>query len=194
MAEKDKKQDAMPPSNATPEEIGEFWDTHSLADYWDETSEVDFQVNLKPKHDQVPVEREAFDPISTSSTEPDASAQKENLAINTSDKTKPDQLPATEDALNTLLGVVANFISTLDLPASIIRNASKAFGQLCSALVNVPVGALERRSAEKRAESEARIKIIEENAAQIAGQMKVSPEYALKAGNKFAEKNNSGTD
>ena len=25
----------MPPPNATPEEIGEFWDTHSLADYWD---------------------------------------------------------------------------------------------------------------------------------------------------------------
>ena len=49
MAEKDKKRDPMPPPNATPEEIGEFWDNHSLADYWDETNEVDFQVNLKPK-------------------------------------------------------------------------------------------------------------------------------------------------
>ena len=37
----------MPPPDATPEEIGEFWDTHSLADYWDETHEVEFQVNLK---------------------------------------------------------------------------------------------------------------------------------------------------
>ena len=44
----------MPPPNATPEEIGEFWDTHSLADYWDETNEVDFQVNLKPKHNLIP--------------------------------------------------------------------------------------------------------------------------------------------
>ena len=38
----------MPPPDATPEEIGEFWDTHDLADYWDETHEVEFQVNLKP--------------------------------------------------------------------------------------------------------------------------------------------------
>ena len=44
---KNKKRDPMPPPNATPEEIGEFWDTHSLADYWDETHEVEFHVNLK---------------------------------------------------------------------------------------------------------------------------------------------------
>ncbi|MDD9974465.1 MAG: hypothetical protein OXU27_10690 [Candidatus Poribacteria bacterium] len=37
----------MPPPDATPKEIGEFWDTHSLADYWDETHEVEVQVNLK---------------------------------------------------------------------------------------------------------------------------------------------------
>ncbi len=29
----------MPPPDATPEEIGEFSDTHSLADYWNETYE-----------------------------------------------------------------------------------------------------------------------------------------------------------
>jgi len=28
----------------TPEEIGDFWDTHSLADYWDQTHEVEFEV------------------------------------------------------------------------------------------------------------------------------------------------------
>ena len=39
----------MPPPDATPEEIGEFWDMHSLADYWDETHEVEFQVNLKSR-------------------------------------------------------------------------------------------------------------------------------------------------
>lgn len=31
----------------TPKEIGEFWDSHSLADYWDETHEVDFEVRAK---------------------------------------------------------------------------------------------------------------------------------------------------
>ena len=47
MGEKDIKRDPIPSSDATPEEIGEFWDTHSLADYWDETHEVEFKINLK---------------------------------------------------------------------------------------------------------------------------------------------------
>ena len=46
---KNKRQDPMPPPDATPEEIGEFWDTHDLADYWDETCEVEVKVNLKPR-------------------------------------------------------------------------------------------------------------------------------------------------
>ncbi len=74
------------------------------------------------------------------------------------------------------------------IPAPIRRNAFKAFDRLCSALIDVPVGALERRSAEKRAESEARIKIREEITAQIVQQIQVDPEYALRAGHKFAEK------
>ena len=73
-------------------------------------------------------------------------------------------------------------------PLPIRRNMFKAFDQLCSALIDVPVGALERRSAEKRAESEARIKIIRENADQIAQQMKVDPEYARIAVNKYSQK------
>ncbi len=36
----------MPSPDATPEEIGESWDTHDLTDYWDKTHEVEFQVNL----------------------------------------------------------------------------------------------------------------------------------------------------
>ncbi len=31
-----------------PEEIGEFWDNHSLADYWDQTKDV--QVEVRAKH------------------------------------------------------------------------------------------------------------------------------------------------
>lgn len=31
----------------TLEEIGEFWDTHSLADYWDQTAEVEFEVRAE---------------------------------------------------------------------------------------------------------------------------------------------------
>ena len=49
---KNKSQDPIPPPDATPEEIGEFWDTHALPDYWDETEEVELQVNLKPEQHQ----------------------------------------------------------------------------------------------------------------------------------------------
>ena len=31
----------------TYEEIADFWDTHSLADYWDQTHEVDFEVRAE---------------------------------------------------------------------------------------------------------------------------------------------------
>ncbi len=61
MADKDKKRDPMPPPDATPEEIGEFWDTHSLADYWDETHEVEVQVNLKSRQNLSSDESEAVD-------------------------------------------------------------------------------------------------------------------------------------
>ena len=66
----------MLPPNATPEEIGEFWDTHSLADYWDETNEVDFQVNLKPKHNLIPVEREIAEQIMAHATKQGVSPEK----------------------------------------------------------------------------------------------------------------------
>ena len=69
MSNKDKKRDPMPPPDATPEEIGEFWDTHSLADYWDETHEVEFQVNLKSRENLDPGEREATDRSDTLSAE-----------------------------------------------------------------------------------------------------------------------------
>lgn len=30
------------------QEIGEFWDTHDLSDYWEKTHPVDFEVNIEP--------------------------------------------------------------------------------------------------------------------------------------------------
>ena len=56
----------MPPPDATPEEIGEFWDTHDLADYWDETQEVEVQVDLKSEQNQELSEKKSPDlPITT---------------------------------------------------------------------------------------------------------------------------------
>ena len=41
-------KDITPISRAgTMEEVGEFWDTHSLADHWDQTREVIFEVRAK---------------------------------------------------------------------------------------------------------------------------------------------------
>lgn len=35
-------------SKATsPAEIGEYWDSHDLADHWDQTHEVEFEVSLE---------------------------------------------------------------------------------------------------------------------------------------------------
>ncbi|MBI1761673.1 MAG: hypothetical protein HYR56_09585 [Acidobacteria bacterium] len=34
----------------TLEEIADFWDTHSLADYWDQTHEVEFEVRAQRRH------------------------------------------------------------------------------------------------------------------------------------------------
>jgi len=40
-------ENKTPISNASSyAEIGEYWDNHDLADHWDETHEVEFQVDL----------------------------------------------------------------------------------------------------------------------------------------------------
>ena len=104
------------------------------------------------------------------------------------DEMKPNQLPTTEDEGSSPLDIVTDLALDSTIPAPIRKNALKALDRLCSAVIDLPVGALERRSAEKRSESEGRIKIREEITAQIVQQMKVPPEYARRAGNKFAEK------
>lgn len=34
----------------TLEEIADFWDTHSVDDFWDETHEVEFEIRVEQKH------------------------------------------------------------------------------------------------------------------------------------------------
>lgn len=41
------------------EAIGEFWDTHSLADYWDQTYEVEFEVTI-PRRRRINIEADLF--------------------------------------------------------------------------------------------------------------------------------------
>ena len=171
MKKEDKKRDPMPPPDATPEEIGEFWDTHDLTDYWDETQEVEIQVNLKSDQNQT----------QSDETKPD-------LPAITEDAANAELDIATENTASTGVDTVADLVSALSLPTWIARNASKAFRQLCSAAVEWPVAYFEGKAAETRARTEARLKIIRTNADQIAQQLKVNPEYVRRAGNKFAEK------
>lgn len=47
MAGNKANRDPIPESFQTIEEAAEFWDSHDLADYWDLTREVHFDVNLQ---------------------------------------------------------------------------------------------------------------------------------------------------
>ncbi len=47
MSEKDNTQLTSISKARTLEEIADFWDTHSLADHWDQTHEVEFEVRAK---------------------------------------------------------------------------------------------------------------------------------------------------
>jgi len=44
------------------EEIADFWDTHSLADYWDQTHEVEFEVRAKRRR-RVTIDPEVYSQI-----------------------------------------------------------------------------------------------------------------------------------
>lgn len=37
-------------------EIGEFWDTHDLADYWEQTQPVEFEVEIQSEVTYYPVD------------------------------------------------------------------------------------------------------------------------------------------
>lgn len=39
------------------EELSEYWDTHSLADHWDKTSPVEFELDVKSSALYFPVDR-----------------------------------------------------------------------------------------------------------------------------------------
>jgi len=39
------------------QEIGEFWDTHDLSDYWDQITPVEFEVDIQSETTYYPVEK-----------------------------------------------------------------------------------------------------------------------------------------
>ena len=74
------------------------------------------------------------------------------------------------------------------LGGNIERNLLKALGRLTTGLVNIPIGAIERRDAEKWAETNGRIANTQSVAKQISKQVEVPEEYIKAAGIKHAAK------
>jgi hypothetical protein len=84
--------------------------------------------------------------------------------------------------------LLTDLVTGSSIPAPIRKNALKAFGQLCSAAIDIPVAYLEGIATEKRAETQARVKIISTSGDQIANQMNVNPEFANAAVKRYSQK------
>ena len=54
------KKDPIPAHFASAEQAGEFWDTHSAADYWDEMEDVQAEFDLQKRIFMVPVDDRIF--------------------------------------------------------------------------------------------------------------------------------------
>ncbi len=62
MPAKRKRVDPIPESFSSPEEAGEFWDTHDLADYWDQTEPVqDIVFDIKRRRYLVSIDQALSD-------------------------------------------------------------------------------------------------------------------------------------
>jgi vacuolar-type H+-ATPase subunit C/Vma6 len=58
MGEKDR--DPIPEHFSNAEEAGEFWDTHSAADYWDEMEPVEMEFDIQKRVFLVPVDGQIY--------------------------------------------------------------------------------------------------------------------------------------
>lgn len=56
-------------------EIGEFWDSHDLADYWDRTEAVTFEVDIQAEATYYPLERQLSRRLARAADERGVSAE-----------------------------------------------------------------------------------------------------------------------
>jgi hypothetical protein len=71
----DKTRDPIPEEFDSPQAAGDFWDTHSLADYWDETEEVHFEVDLRQSVYLIPVEKNLAESVAKRAREQGLSSE-----------------------------------------------------------------------------------------------------------------------
>ena len=56
MSENSDTQKSSISKSGTPEEIADYWDSHSLANHWDQTHEVEFEVrDQRPRRIKSPI-------------------------------------------------------------------------------------------------------------------------------------------
>lgn len=56
-------------------EIGEFWDTHDLADYWDQTEPVEFEVDIQSETTYYALDRQLSQKLAKVAEERGVSAE-----------------------------------------------------------------------------------------------------------------------
>ena len=54
---KNNHVDPIPDEFESIQEAADFWDSHSLADYWDDTEDVEFAVHLEASTVLIPIEQ-----------------------------------------------------------------------------------------------------------------------------------------
>ena len=91
-----------------------------------------------------------------------------------------------ETGLEKLTDTIESVIT--GIPAPIKKNFLKAFGQLCTAAVDIPVAWLEGKASEIRATTDARVQIIKKEGEGFASEIIVPKEYITKASSKYASK------
>ncbi|MDH4136053.1 MAG: BrnA antitoxin family protein [Anaerolineae bacterium] len=55
-----RDRDPIPEHFSSAEEAGEFWDTHSAADYWDEMEPVEMEFDIQRRIFMIPVDSEIY--------------------------------------------------------------------------------------------------------------------------------------
>ena len=107
------------------------------------------------------------------------------------DETPNKKLDVPKDEVISASDIITDLVADAaipGIPAPVKRNLLKALGQLSSAAIDIPVAYLSGKADERRAETAARIKLINTSAEQIAQQMQTDPEYARVAVQKFGHR------
>lgn len=74
------------------------------------------------------------------------------------------------------------------VPPAVQKSLGKVLGRFVTAVVEYPIGLIENAALERKAESDARVRLIDISKNQLAAQIKVDPAYAVAASQKFAQR------